>query len=170
MASSGMQSHLRKYVEDGIQQKVRLSNLVLDYQVQENKSRERVIDQNSLIGKMTAENIAEEKVELVKERRDRDQDILARVKEVLGQAEEEADGLTLRMNAHMEELSEIEINAGGFVAHPIGVDQGAKIDKETKIVKFDTNGHVEMPVGVRLNKWKDSSQMTIKKIKKKAGV
>lgn len=161
-----MQKHLRTYIEDGIQQKVRLSNLVLDYKAQELKSKERVIDQTSLASKLQNDGIPQEKVDHVIERRDRDEEILKRVKVVLAQAEEEMSGMTLRMNTHLEELSEIEILAGGFIAHSIGVDQGAKLDRDTMIVKFEKDGHIEVPIGTRRTKWKDSSQLTIKKIKK----
>lgn len=168
-AQTPMQKHLRKYVEDGIQQKVRLSNMVLAYKAQEVKSRERTIDETTLLGQVQGKGIPQEKINLIEERRDRDLEILSRVQKVLGEAQSEMEGVTLRMNAHLEELSDIEIATGGFVAHSIGVDEKAKLDKGTMIISFENEGHVEIPIGVRLNKWKDSSQLTINKIKK-AGV
>jgi hypothetical protein len=168
-AQTPMQKHLRKYVEDGIQQKVRLSNMVLAYKAQEVKSRERTIDETTLLGQAQGKGIPQEKVALIEERRDRDHDILRRVQKVLGDAKSEMEGVTLRMNVHLEELSDIEIAIGGFVTHSIGVDSKASLDKETMIVTFENEGHIEIPIGVRMNKWKDSSQLTINKIKK-AGV
>jgi len=169
MAESPMQKHLRTYVEDGIKQKVRLTNLVLDYKKQEEKSRERVIDQNSLIGKMTGDGAPKSKIDFVKNRRDRDQRIFERVQVVAAQSNDEMVEMTMRMNTHVEELAEIEINSGGFVRHAIGTDKGAKLDTETNVVKFEVGGHIEIPIGTKMATWKDSSQLTIKKIKK-AGV
>jgi hypothetical protein len=169
MATTQMHQHLRQYAEDGIQQKVRLTNTAISYDKQVEKSRERVIDQTTLENKMRSEGISSERIDLVVERKMRDQEILDRVSQTLNDTLVEVDGLTKRMNAHVEELSEIEIVSGGFVTHPIGVDKGAVLDPETMTVKFETDGHVEIPIGVRLNRWKDSSQLTIKKIKK-AGV
>lgn len=168
-AQTPMQKHLRKYVEDGIQQKVRLSNMVLAYEAQEEKSRERTIDETTLLGQAQGKGIAEEKIKMIEERRDRDFTILKNVQEILENAKSEMEGVTLRMNAHLEELSDIEIAIGGFVTHSIGVDKKATLDKDTKIVSFQNGGHIEIPIGVRLNKWKDSSQLTINKVKK-AGV
>jgi hypothetical protein len=168
-AQTPMQKHLRTYVEDGIQQKVRLSNMVLAYKEQEEKSRERTIDETTLLKQVQSKGIPQEKVAQVEDRRDRDFDILNRVQKVLAEAESEMEGVTLRMNTHLEELADIEIAIGGFVTHSIGVDKNVKLDKENMIVSFENEGHIEMPIGVRMNKWKDSSQLTINKIKK-AGV
>jgi hypothetical protein len=164
--ASQMHGHLRKYVEDGIKQKVRLNNLIDDYVNQEVKTRERIIDQTSLQRKMEGEGLAEEKINLVIERKKRDQDILQRVQSTLGRSREDMAGLTLRMNAHLEELTEIEVLIGGFVTHAIGTDKNVTLDKENMILKFKPEGHVEVPIAARMNKWKDSSQLTIKKIKK----
>jgi hypothetical protein len=167
--STQMQQHLRKYIEDGIQQKIRLNNLITYYKNQEHKTRERIIDENDLERKLTADGIDSQRINLVIERRKRDEAILEKVQRVINQAQEDMDGLTLRMNVHLEELTDIEIGIGGFIAHSIGIDKGASLDKENMVVKFKPNGHVEIPIAARMNKWKDSSQLTIKKIQK-AGV
>lgn len=164
-----MQNHLRKYVEDGIQQKVRLNNLILGYKNQEFKTRERIIDEKELENKVIAQGISQQKIDLITERRLKDEQIFANVQEIIGQSQEEMEGITLRMNAHLEELTEIEIVAGGFMTHAIGVDKGVTFDRNTMSIKFEPEGHVEIPIAARLNKWKDSSQLTINKIKK-AGV
>lgn len=163
---SQMQKHLRKYVEDGIQQKVRLSNMIKGYKNQEVKSKERVIDETDLKRKIIAQGLPMDKVNLVEQRKEMDTQVLARVQKVLEDAQSEMQGLTLRMNAHLEELTEIEILAGGFVTHAIGVDAGVELDKDAMIVKFKPGGHIEVPIAARMNKWKDSSQLVIKKIKK----
>jgi hypothetical protein len=167
MATSQMQGHLRKYVEDGIQQKVRLNNMMIDYKDQEYKSRERIIDESSLEEKLEAEGIDPSKINLVIERKQLDEQVLSRVQTILEESQEKMDGLTLRMNAHLEELTEMEILAGGFVTHAVGVDINATLDKDTMVISFKPDGHVEIPIAARMNKWKDSSQMIIKKIKKK---
>lgn len=164
--ASQAQKHLRTYVEDGIQQKVRLSNLTKSYKDQEFKSNERIIDQVDLVSKMITQKVPQIKVDLVKERRDIDVQNLERVKNVLEKTKLEMEGLTLRMNAHLEELTELEILAGGFIAHSIGVGKNVKFDKDNRILSFTPGGYVEIPIAARLSKWKDSSQMTIRKIQK----
>lgn len=166
MATTQMHSHLRKYVEDGIQQKVRLNSLIVDYKDQEYKSRERIIDQTQLEQSLKEQGIDPAKISLVTERKERDQEILDRVQRNINESEVNMQGLTIRMNAHLEELTDIEIATGGFVTHAVGVDQKASFDKENKVIKFEPEGHVEIPIAARMNKWKDSSQLTIKKIKK----
>lgn len=166
MASSQLRGHLRKYVEDGIQQKVRLNNLITDYADQEYKTRERVIDQTTLETSMTTDGIDPSKIALVTERKKRDQDILARIQKTITQSKVDLEGITFRMNAHLEELTDIEMATGGFVTHAVGADENVTLDKENMIIKFVNGGHVEIPIAARLIKWKDSSQLTINKIKK----
>jgi len=164
--SSQMHQHLRKYVEDGVQQKIRLHNLIEDYKSQEHKTKERIIDEKTLEAKLKQTGVSQEKINLVIERCKRDESILEKVKKFIDDTQKDMDGLTLRLNAHLEELAEIEIQSGGFIAHAIGVDSGAQLDKEKMIVKMKPQSRIEIPIAARLNKWKDNSQLTIKKIKK----
>lgn len=167
--SSQMQNHLRTYVENGIQQKIRLGNLIEGYEEQEHKSRERVIDEKELENKSIAQGIPQNKIDLIVERRLLDEEIFNRSQEILVTTREEMRGLTLRMNTHLEELTDIEVLAGGFVSHSVGVGKNAKYDRDSHVIKFEENGHVEIPIAARMSSWKDSSQLTINKIKKKAG-
>ncbi len=164
--SSLLKNHLRTYVEDSIQQKVRLGNLINDYKKQENKTRERVIDQEELIARLKLQNISQEKIERIIKRKEHDEDILKEVKEAIDFYSKEIQDITFTMNAHLEELSEMEIESGGFVAHSVGVDLGAEFDKESKVIMFKENGRVEIPIAAKLKNWKDSSQLTIHRIKK----
>ncbi len=161
-----LRDHLRKYVDDGIQQKVRLGNLLGDYKSQEDKTRERIIDQNTLKTKLNLEKASQEKINLVTKRIDHDEEVLEETKKAIGSYSEKLEELALTMNAHLEELSEIEIESGGFVAHSVGVDKGVTFDKETKIITFKENGRAEIPIAAKIKNWKDSSQLTIHRIKK----
>lgn len=164
--SSQMQGHLRTYVEDGIQQKIRLGNLIDSYEVQENKTRERIIDQTTLERKFIADGIVQQEIDYVAERKERDLEILERVQSTLTNSRNEMEGLTYRLNAHLKELTALEITAGGFVTHAIGIDKNTSVDETTKVVSFKAGGHVEIPIASRLNTWKDSSQLIINKIRK----
>lgn len=166
MSIYNIQSHLRQYAEDGIQQKVRIGNMIKAYQEQADKTRERIIDQNSLINNMKVNRMPSEKIELAEKRLAQDNKILSSINSYLEDAKEESKDLTMSLSAHMEELSSIEISAGGFVTHPIGVNKKVKLDNNKTVISFEPGGSVEIPIGVRLSKWKDSSQMTIKKTKK----
>jgi hypothetical protein len=164
VAITQMQKHLRKYVEDGMQQKMRLNKMTEAYNEQEYKTTERIIDERSLRAKLLNEGIDPLKIDDVTDRIVRDEEILDVIKGTMSQTEEDIKGLTYRMNAHLEELTEIEILSGGFVTHTIGVGENVAIDKENMIVRFQPEGHIEIPIAARMNKWKDSSQLTIKKI------
>lgn len=166
MATSMLHAHLRKYVDDGIQQKVRLSNLQKDYMEQEKKTRERIIDQTQLVNSMKDSNLGSEKIQVAESRLEKDKKLLKNVQSYMEEAEKEMADLAIDLSTHMEELSSIEIGAGGFVVHSIGVDRNAKLDKTNMVVTFKPSGHVEIPIGARINSWKDSSQLTIEKIKK----
>lgn len=160
-----MQAHLREYVADAIQQKVRLANKITSYRKQESKSRERTIDETTLLNGST--NLPADKKALIEERRDMDSAAFNRVQRILSELSEEIEGVSLRMNVHLEELSAIEIATGGFVTHSIGVDKNATLDSDSMIVTFEPQGHAEIAIGVRLAEWKDNSQVTIRPIKKK---
>ncbi|MCY8577099.1 hypothetical protein MOD24_14715 [Bacillus haynesii] len=170
MASSEAQAHLRTYIDDGIKQKIRLNHLVESYKKQEEKTRERIIDQNKLISKLVYENAPDKKINYFKERLTRDQALILKiVQSTISELLNEVDELILRMSAHLEELSEIEIDIGGFVTHAIGVDENASLDSDNMIVRFKKHGHIEIPIGTKMSKWKDSSQLTINKTTTKAG-
>lgn len=164
--SSQMHNHLREYVENGIQQKVRLNNKIIAYQAQETKTKERIIDQTSLQKELESEGAVESKIEWIVDRTKMDEEAIQRVRSVLENSNIELEDLTFRMKAHLEEMSEIEILSGGFVTHPIGLDKNVIFDSDQSTIKFEAGGHIEIPIAVKLNQWKDSSQLTIKKIKK----
>ncbi|MED3627861.1 hypothetical protein P4478_12420 [Bacillus subtilis] len=170
MASSGEQTHLRKYIEDGIQQKIRLNYLLESYKKQEEKTRERIIDQSNLISKITFENAPDKKINLFKERLNKDQALILKiVQSTIYELLDEINELTLIMAAHLEELTEIEVDIGGFVTHAIGIDTNASLNSDNMIVNFKKGGHIEIPIGTKMSKWKDSSQMTINTTTTKAG-
>lgn len=166
MADVQIETHLRKYAEDSIQQKIRLQNLITDYQAQSKKSQDRIIDEKAIIAKVTEQGISQNRIDLMTDRQNRDETIFAYANEFIRQCKEDMAGLTMRLTTHMEELTEIELTTGGFITHAIGVDTNAVLDKDTMIVNMQPDGHIEIPIGARLNKWKDSSQLVVKKIKK----
>lgn len=163
MATSSMHQHLREYVEEGIQQKIRLDKLITEYKDQEKKTRERIVDGTQLQAKFQGEGIDPVKIGHVKERTDRDIKILTLVQDSLKDSQESVSGMAVRLNTHLEELSTIELQTGGFVTHAIGVGANASLDKANMSVNLKSPGHAEIPVAVRLNKWKDSSQLTIRR-------
>lgn len=163
---SQMNTHLRRYVQEGIQKKIRLNSLIKSYQAQLSKTKEDVIDQSDLQRKMEYNGINESKIKHITSRLNKDQEIDKQTTKILKDLNLEIDDLTVEMNAHLEELSSIEIESGGFVTHAIGVDKDATLDKENMILKLKKNSHAEIPIGVRLDSWKDSSQFTISREQK----
>ncbi|MBS9805877.1 hypothetical protein P4J09_11910 [Bacillus cereus] len=161
-----MNNHLRRYVQDGIQKKIRLNRLIKSYQVQFSKTKEDVIDQSDLQRKMEYNGIPEMKIKQITSRLNKDQEIEKQTIKILRDLNSDMDDLTIEINAHLEELSAIEIESGGFVTHAIGIDKDTTLDKENMILKLKKNSHAEIPIGVRLDSWKDSSQFTISREKK----
>lgn len=162
-----MQTHLRTYVNDAIQQKVHLANLLTAYNSQLTKTKERVIDEKELEKSFINQGIDPTKTQWITERRQMDEENFVRVTKIVQDVKQDMKEMTLRLNTHLEELSGIELASGGFVAHAIGVDKLTAYDEKTSTITFEAGGHVEIPIAVRLNQWKDSSQLVIKKIKKK---
>lgn len=70
-----MNNHLRRYVQDGIQKKIRLNSLIKSYQVQFSKTKEDVIDQSDLQRKMEYNGIPEMKIKQITSRLNKDQEI-----------------------------------------------------------------------------------------------
>ena len=134
------------------------------------KTRERIIDETNLERDYKLRGLSQDRIDLVSERLRIDTQILKRVQGSIASLKDSRQGLTLRLNSHLEELSEIEITTGGFVAHTIGLDKKATFSEESKSIKFEPTGNVEIAIANRLNKWKDSSQLTIKKIIAKGSV
>ncbi|EOO44511.1 hypothetical protein [Bacillus cereus] len=163
---SQMNNHLRRYVQEGIQKKLRLNSLIGAYKTQLAKTKEDVIDQSDLQRKMEYNGIAESKIKQITLRLNKDQEIEKQATKILNELNTDMDSLTIEMNPHLEELSAIEIESGGFVTHAIGVDKDTVLDKENMILKLKKNSHAEIPIGVRLDSWKDSSQFTISREQK----
>ncbi|HHT7153250.1 hypothetical protein [Bacillus thuringiensis] len=163
---SQMNNHLRRYVQEGIQKKLRLNSLIGMYKAQLAKTKEDVIDQSDLQRKMEYNGIAESKIKQITLRLNKDQEIEKQATKILNELNADMDNLTVEMNPHLEELSSIEIESGGFVTHAIGVDKDTVLDKENMILKLKKNSHAEIPIGVRLDSWKDSSQFTISREQK----
>lgn len=162
-----MQNHLRTYAEDGIKQKIRITNLHNVYVEQESKTRERIIDQTQLVNDFKENNAANAKLDLVERRLQNDIDTLENVKTYVEETRQEEEELIYQLNTHVEELSAYEIASGGFYAHVVGADKNATYERNTKAILLEPQGHAEMPIGIKLNSWKDSNQLTISKRNKR---
>lgn len=166
MSTSEMQEHLRQFVQNSIEQKMRLNNVVQDYKKQKDKSASRIETQKEVISKALSEGIPEEKIDYMNKRASNDETILKKVTAYLGEAEISLEELAMAMRAHLEQLTELDVTEDGVMIHPIGTDQGAQLEKPSMTVRMMYEGHMEVPIGTTLSQWKDSTKLVIKKIKK----
>lgn len=160
-----MSEHLRKHMHDGLQQKMRMEKKISAYEEQKIKSRERAIDQNILQGKMIGAGASSERVNEIIMRKEKDTALFGETSIIVDEEKVKHDLLTRELNAHGQELSEIEITTGGFYQHEVGIFEDSKYDEATGIVSFGKKGgHVQMLTPVIRTQWKDASQLTIRKI------
>lgn len=164
MNEENMQHHLREYAQNGIEQKIRLSKVLADYRKQKAKTESRIEQENQFISDSLAEGIPQEKIDVMIKRAKEDGKVFEKVSRYIGDSETQVEELVNSIKIHLEKLSELDINANGFMVHPIGVDQGAELDKENMTASMRYEGHVEMPIGIKQHQWEDRSKLTIVKI------
>jgi len=161
--------YLRSLITGEIQQKVRLQETITEYKDEIDKMTDYIVDQAALVLALEDEVdkfpvAPEDKAKQLEHARNR----LERHKAIREDHYKVVNELTDRhlemvndLQAHMIELSAIEISTGGFVAHSFGLRDNVKLDEVTKVLTFYPTGSVEVPIATDLPSWKDSSQMTI---------
>ena len=157
-----MQEHLQTFIEDAIKKKFILEKTITVYDLFDKKMRDRVIDQGDLLSELhSKENPDTNQLTVIDIRHDQDIKIRGKVQDILNKRKEELTNIILSLQEHLIELTRIEINNSGFIAHAIAHDYQTTFTKETKTLIFKEKGHAEYAISTHLTSWQDSSQFKI---------
>lgn len=152
-----MEKHLTNFIEDMMQQKLRLSESQSLYQEALVKIKERIVDETQLL-----ETASNESRPFYEERKADDEAHQKRIESILEEQHEIIEKITLDVYHHLLELSHLEIKRAGFITHIVTVNDQTDYNKETKVIKFHRkDGHAEIPIATTLRKWNDASQIRI---------
>jgi hypothetical protein len=153
--------HLKKYTKDTMTQKFRMDRTIEDYEKLDVKLRERVIDQNDLIQELKSSNHSQAQIDTLTNRKIEDELIRTDVQRIIHELKQKKQNKVNELQHHLLELSQLEIQSGGFVTHIVVADHATKIDENTNTIEFKEKGHAEIPIATYLDHWKDSSQLSI---------
>lgn len=159
-----MNEHLRKYLEDSLQQIIRVEKRLETYRNQAVKSRERVIDQKLLKSQMSKEGVAQTDLDHIQERTDKDQANFDMFTRQIHEDEQFLSDFTDELVFNTKELSVNEINAGGFFTHSIGLYTDVTFNKNTENYELtkDTS-HIKVITPTYETEWRDFSKLTVRK-------
>lgn len=155
-ASTGIQAHLTRFIQDMMQQKFRLDTTKNEYEELLDTIRERIIDQTNLI-----QTIDEGSVKQFEDRKHADQQSQVNIEGILAQKTEILEKITLDVYHHMVELSNLELSSSGFITHIITTDEQTDYDENAKVITFKGEGRAEIPIATTLRRWTDASQLKI---------
>jgi seryl-tRNA synthetase len=161
MNSTLVHQHLKKYTQEAMKQKFRLDQTIEDYEKLDIKLRERIIDQNDLIQEIESLNHSQTQIDTLTDRKLKDEKLREDIQSIIQELKNQKQNIVNELQQHLLELSELEIQLGGFVTHTVVVDHATKFDEDTKIIEFKEKGHAEIPIATYLEHWKDSSQLRI---------
>lgn len=165
MANTPQQNrlYLRKYLQAEVEQKIRLEAAIALWADQYDTLTESVVDQSEVIRSMESAAGSQmlESIKQAKDRLVRIQGLKANSLEALNELRSRNEQMIKDGQAHMVELSNIEIEQGGFVALIFGLRDEVEFDEVNNKLTFKPSGSAESIIGTRLSSWKDSSQLTI---------
>lgn len=168
-----MLGHLRTYLQDAQQQKMRQEKKVKKMEQQITISYERSIDQQSLQNQLEYEaglpgsTVAQAKIDEVIDRKNRDIANRDFYSNVIDKERALLVKQIHQIDAHGSELSEAEIRTGGFFELVVSIYDAGSYDRKDKTKIILTNKeevHLQMSTPLNRDTWKDSCQFTIRKV------
>lgn len=168
-----MLEHLRTYLENAQQQKMRQEKKVDAIKGQITFSYERSIDQKSLedqlkyLQGLPGSTIAQSKIDGVVARKERDLYNQNFYNNIIGKEVDTLTNIIHQIDNHGSELSEAELSTGGFFELVVSIyDAGAydRKDKDKIILTNKEEVHLQMSTPLMRDKWKDTCEFTIRKV------
>lgn len=168
-----MLEHLRTYLEDAQQQKMRQEKKVNAIKNQITFSYERSIDQKSLedqlkyLQGLPGSTIAQSKIDGVISRKERDIANQSHYNNIIGKEIDTLTNLIHQIDNHGSELSEAEMRVGGFFELVVSIYDAGAYDRKDKSKIILTNKeevHLQMSTPLMRDKWKDTCEFTIRKV------
>jgi hypothetical protein len=157
-------SYLTDFVGRSTNQKIRIEKAKNMYSSLLKELTESIIDQNDMILQLTDDGAPDTQLSVAKQRLDKDMaikdDINKRIEELNARYSELTDDL----QAHLLVLTGLNLAKGNFHAHQFGLRDHVKQDKDDpSLFSFDALGSMEASIATDLNRWRDSSQMSLHK-------
>lgn len=168
-----MLEHLRTYLEDAQQQKMRQEKKVDKLKEQITYSYERAIDQQSLqtqmeyLQSLPGSTVAQSKIDEIVYRKDRDLANQQFYNNIIGDEEALLVKKIHQIDAHGSELSEAEIQTGGFFELVVSIYNAGSYDRKDTSKLILTNKeavHLQMSTPLMRDRWKDTCEFTIRKV------
>ena len=168
-----MLEHLRTYLEDAQEQKMRQEKKVEKIKEQITYSYERAIDQQVLENQMThlqslpGSTIAQSKIDEVIFRKEKDLENQLFYNNIIGEQEDLLIKKIHQIDAHGSELSEAELQVGGFFELVVSIYNAGAYDRKDTSKLILTNKesvHLQMSTPLMRDRWKDTCEFTIRKV------
>jgi desulfoferrodoxin (superoxide reductase-like protein) len=156
-----VRKYLRQFIKDSAKQKFRLDETIRKYQENENTLKENIIDLKDLIADMEANHKDPAQIDILKQNQQHKEDMRNDMLSIIESLKVAKEELVKNIQSQLSELTEIEINIGGFIPHIVTTDHQTKFDEEKNIISFEEKGHAEIHISTYLESWKDSSQLRI---------
>ena len=156
-----VRKYLRQFIKDSAKQKFRLDETIRKYQENENTLKENIIDLKDLIADMKANHKDTAQIDILKQHQQHKEDMRNDMLSIIESLKATKEELVKNIQSQLSELTEIEINIGGFIPHIVTTDYQTKFDEEKNIISFEEKGHAEIHISTYLESWKDSSQLRI---------
>lgn len=171
-----MLEHLRTYLTDAQQQKMRHEQKVDKLKEQITYSYERAIDQQALETQMKylqtlpGSTIADSKIEEVIFRKEKDLENQQFYNNIIGTEEALLLKKIQQIDAHGSELSEAELQVGGFFELVVSIYNAGAYDRKDTAKLILTNKeevHLQMSTPLMRDRWRDTCEFTIRKVENK---
>lgn len=173
MGEDRMLDFLRTYLQDAQQQKMRQEKKVVAIKEQITYSYERSIDQQALENQMKylqsipGSTVAQSKIDEVIDRKEADLSNQKFYNDIISKEEDRLVKLIHQIDAHGSELSEAEIQTGGFFELVVSIYDAGSYDRKDKSKLILTNKedvHLQMSTPLMRDRWKDTCEFTIRKV------
>lgn len=158
-----MNEHLRSYLADSLQQIIRMEKRLDVYRAQVVKSRERVIDQNTLYKMMVKNGVGVEDLKHVLQRQEKDQANFEMFTRQTVEDEAYTETFINELIFNTKELARDEMETGGFFTHTVGLFEESVYNESTDNYELSkSNSRIKIMTPTYESEWRDFSKVTFR--------
>ena len=154
-------AHLRTYSEDVLLQKFRAEKIYTEYKNAEYRLRNAISDEELVLKSVIANNPNSPRIEIIKKRNEKNEAVRTDTTRYITETSNRITELSNALQAHLQEYSDAQIAAAGFITHTVVTDYKAKNNQDSKLIKFDEPAKAEYGIANSLDKWRDVSKVKI---------
>jgi septal ring factor EnvC (AmiA/AmiB activator) len=159
MNTALVRQYLKQFVRNNAKQKFRIDETITQYKKNEDQLKENIIDLKDLISDMESKGKDAAQIEILKKNRENKEKIRVQILSIIDQLKETRSSIIENIQSQLNELTELEIENSGFIAHFITTDYQSSFDEESGVLVFKNPGHAEAHISTYRNSWSDSSQL-----------